>query len=125
MPLRETSQPRTPEADLARASKDLEWKHEIAARLQSGIQAQQTPTPAEGAFKWFKADPNEPPAIVEARRVVNGPTYPQNDVSPEGVTQPNTSNVEVERTLRAIRSLKEETDTGFTGLSRKTVVNLK
>jgi hypothetical protein len=72
MPLQETKQPRFPEDDPARAAKAQEWKHEVAARLQSGIKALQTTTPAEDVFKWFKDDPNEPPEIVEARRVVNG-----------------------------------------------------
>jgi hypothetical protein len=127
MPLRETSQPRTPENDLARASKDPEWKHDIAARLQSGIRAQQTPTPAEGAFKWFKDDPNEPREIVEARQIVNGKTYrPQDQGSPESpATQPSPSHVELERTLRAIKSLREEADNGSTSSSSKPAVNLK
>jgi hypothetical protein len=112
MPLQETEQPRSPEDDPTRAAKALEWKHEVAARLQSGIKAQQTTTPAEDGFKWFKDDPNEPPEIIEARRVVNGKTHlPHDRVSAVSLaTQPRTSHVEVERTLRAIRLLKEDAD---------------
>lgn len=110
MPLQETEQPRSPEDDPARAAKALEWKREVAARLQSGIKAQQTTTPAEAGFKWFKDDPNEPPEIIAAGH--NGKTYlPHDRVSPADLaTQPRTSHVEVERTLNAIRLLEEDTD---------------
>ncbi|MGA2057422.1 MAG: hypothetical protein ABSG88_19190 [Bradyrhizobium sp.] len=112
MPLQETKQPPPPGDDAARAAKALEWRQEVAARLQSGIKAQQVTAPAEDGFRWFKDDPNEPHEIVEARRVVNGKTYqPQDNVSPESLaTQPRTSHIEVERTLRAIRFLKEDAD---------------
>jgi hypothetical protein len=85
----------------------LEWQQEVVARLQSGLKAQQATTPAEAEFKWFKDDPNEPREIVEARQNL--------------AAQPRTLNIEVERTLRAIRSLKEETER--TDLNHKPVVN--
>src|SRR5579862_2724997 len=44
MPLEETGQPHSPEDDVARATKALEWKREVAARLQSSIKAQIAPT---------------------------------------------------------------------------------
>ncbi len=69
MLLREANQPRTPEDELARAAKDLEWKQDVAARLQLGIKEQQTTRQPESAFKWFKDDPNEPPEMAEARRM--------------------------------------------------------
>lgn len=85
----------------------LEWQQEVAARLQSGLKAQQATTPAEAEFKWFKDDPNEPREIVDARQSLAAP--------------PRTSNIEVERTLRAIKTLKEETEN--TGLSREPAAN--
>jgi hypothetical protein len=91
MPPQET---RAPEDNLARSAKALEWQHEVAGRLQEG-------------FKWFKDDPNEPREIVDARQSLAAP--------------PRTSNIEVERTLRAIKTLKEETEN--TGLSREPAAN--
>jgi hypothetical protein len=126
-PLREANQPRALEDELARAAKDLEWKQDVAARLQLGIKEQQTTTQPESAFKWFKDDPNEPPEMAEARRIVNGKTYlPLDQGSAESpATQPSTSNVEVERTLRAIRFLREEADKGLASLIPNPAANLK
>jgi len=125
MPLQEA---RSPEDDLARAAKALEWQREVAARLKSGISSQHATTPAEeDGFKWFRDDPNEPPEIVKARRVVNEKTHhPQVQNLPEDTaTQPRSPFFEVERTLSAIKSLKEDTDTSSADLSREPRVNLK
>jgi hypothetical protein len=118
---------RTAEDDLARAAKDLAWKHDVAARLRLGANAQPTTTSAVGAFKWFKDDPNEPPEIVEARRAVNAKAYRSQDrgSAESPATQPSTAHVEVERTLRAIRFLREEADKGPTSLSPNPAANLK
>jgi hypothetical protein len=118
--------PQLAEDDLARAAKSLEWQREVTARLKSGITTQQITGSAENGFKWFKDDPNEPREIAEARRAVNGKTYQPVDQSlPEGsAAQPHT-HVELERTLKAIRSLKEDTNKSATNPNQKPEADLK
>jgi hypothetical protein len=130
MPL-ETGQPRSPEDDVARATKALEWEREVAARLQSGIKGQiestrRVTTPAaEDEFKWFKDDPNEPREIAEARGIVNGlgkTSHTETQDSAESLEiRPRAAHDELERINRAVTRLKEDMDqsSGITGLSRK------
>ena len=119
-----TANVKASEAGMPPQEKTLEWQHEVAARLRSGLIDQQATMPTGDGFKWFKDDPNEPHEIVEARRIVNGKRrQPQNQDSPEALAaQSRTSHVELERTLRAIRSLKDETDKSSTGLSQELTV---
>jgi hypothetical protein len=131
MPLEETGQPRSPEDDVARATKALEWKREVAARLQSGIKGQVEPTrrvatpAAEDGFKWFKDDPSEPREIAEARGIVNGlgkTSHTETQDSAESLEmRPRAAHDELERINRAVTRLKEDMDqsSGITGLSRK------
>ena len=111
MPLRETK-PGPHEDDPAGAERTLGWQRDVAARLRSGLQSQiptteqATPTSATG-FKWFKNDPLEPPEITEARSMVVGqPQAPDQDALESKTTRSNGELDEVERTLKAIKSLK-------------------
>lgn len=130
-----TAQPRSPE-DIARETKALEWRREVAARLQSGIKeippTEQAAAPAaEGGFKWFRDDPNEPREIVEARGIVSGvgkTHQPQAPESPESAAiRPGNAGDELDRINRAVTRLKEDLDKGseITGLNRKLSAGLK
>jgi len=116
----------------ARTAEYLEWQHDVADRLRAGINAQHARMPAADGFKWFKDDPNEPPELREARRIVSGKTNPSRDQdSQKGIeTQPRLtqiafSHVEVERALEAIKTLREDADKGSDDLNGKRAVNLK
>jgi len=80
------------------SQRDLEWQREVAARQQSGIKAHIPPTgqakmPASTQhFKWFRDDSNS--LRDEARGVDSLSSEPNLD--------------EVEKTLKAIRLLKED-----------------
>ncbi len=121
-----------PDDARVRATEYLEWQHDVADRLRPGINAQQARMPAADGFKWFKDDPNEPPELIEARRIVSGKTNLSRDQdSKEGieteprVTQIGFSHVEVERTLEAIKTLREDADKGSAWLNGKQAVSLK
>lgn len=130
MPPEETGQPHSPEDDVARATKALEWKREVAARLQSSIKAQIAPTrhvtgpAAEDGFKWFKDDPNEPREIVAALGIANGLAKTSHtevqDPSESLEMRPRAAHDEIERINRAVTRLKEDMDNsgGGTRLSR-------
>jgi hypothetical protein len=119
-PPRETEQPRISGDAAASPTKALGWQREVAARLQSGIKAQLPPTeqatkPASATdFKWFKDDPHEPREVAEARGVVAGlektyqPQAHNQDSFQSKAVASNTELDEVEKTLRAIRLLKED-----------------
>jgi ribosomal protein L29 len=117
MPVEEPRQSRPSEDDVARETKALEWQREVAARLQSGLKSRMPPTEqatkpaAEAGFKWFKDEPNEPREIAP-RGIVAGlgnTNQPRAHDSLESKTiGPNTELNEVERTLRAIRSLRDK-----------------
>jgi hypothetical protein len=100
MPVEEHRQSRPSEDDVAREAKTLEWQREVAARLQSGLKSQMplteqaTKPAAEAGFKWFKDEPNEPRELA-ARGIV------------DNLGNTNQLN-EVERTLSAIRSLRDK-----------------
>jgi len=117
MLVEEPRQSRPSEDDVARRTKALEWQREIASRLQSGLKSQMPPTEqatkpaAEADFKWFKDEPNEPREIA-ARGIVAGlgnTNQPRAHDSLESKTiGSNTELNEVERTLRAITSLRDK-----------------
>lgn len=97
--------------------RDLEWQREIAARLQSGIRGQVPLTehaikPAPAAdFKWFKDDPN-PRRDIAGADAGSGKTYlpgaNDQDLLENEKIRSNTELDEVEKTLKAIRLLKED-----------------
>jgi hypothetical protein len=111
MPLLETK-PGRYEDDPAGAARALEWQRDVAARLRAGLQSQiptteQAPPTSTTDFKWFKDDPLEPPEITEARSIVaDQPRRPDQDSLENKTTRPNGELDEVERTLKAIKSLK-------------------
>jgi hypothetical protein len=112
MPLLETKPGRS-EDDPVGAARALEWQRDVAARLRSSLQSQiptteqATPT-SPTVFKWFKDDPPEPPEIAEARSMVAGqPQAPDQDSLERKTTRSNGELDEVERTLKAIKSLKD------------------
>jgi hypothetical protein len=111
MPLLETKPGRS-EDDPVGAARALEWQRDAAARLRSSLQSQiptteqATPT-SPTVFKWFKDDPPEPPEIAEARSMVAGqPQAPDQDSLESKTTRSIGELDEVERTLKAIKSLK-------------------
>jgi hypothetical protein len=100
------------ENDPASEARALEWQRDVAARLRSGLKSQiptteqATPTSATG-FKWFKDDPLEPPEIAEARSMIVGqPQAPDQNSLESKPTRSRGEPDEVERTLKAIKSLK-------------------
>jgi len=100
--LADTIRPSTPEDELQRAAKTIDWSREIVAGLRAGLKVSAPPEPeitrapepaitpkdapdtirpspaaddlgrATKAFKWFKEDADEPREIVQAREVVAG-----------------------------------------------------
>jgi|GEM_PF-5175882 len=81
------------------------------------------PAPAEDAlkrttkkFNWFRQDPDEPPEIAEARKVVAGlrgnPQQAEPTTAPEDsvAAPPSSVQDELERATRAIDWLKEDAD---------------
>jgi translation initiation factor 2B subunit (eIF-2B alpha/beta/delta family) len=114
----------------AQAAKTREWEQDVATRLQASIKTQQTETSSVNGFKWFKDDPNEPPGIAEARQIVRKTNQSQSEKPPvDPATRRRTSAigysfVEVERTLTAIKSLKDDPD-NLAGLNGKPTTFLK
>jgi hypothetical protein len=111
MPMLEPK-PAPREHDPASEARALEWQRDVAARLRSGLKSQipttelATPTSVSG-FKWFKDDPLEPPEIAEARSMIVGqPQAPDQNSLESGTTRSCGEPDEVERTLKAIKSLK-------------------
>jgi hypothetical protein len=124
MPLQSTS---IPDDDLALTVKSTEWQRDIAVSLKSSVRAPNATTPTGAAFKWFKDDPNEPPELVEARRIISGnPDRSEKQHSAEGLaTHPQASDVEMERALRAIRSLKDDLEKSSTASRQVPAANIK